>query len=127
MHSFGQLQRASGIASEPEAIAAVPVLVQDAAEAHVGHTCASDPREPPDRSAVPADAEEQMDPAATTLERCAVVRRPDADEPAERTPPSVARSVAVVACAACDEPTHAVANERKLVEGYGPLCDEALE
>ena len=123
----GQWQRRACVATAGEAVAPLPVLVEDVAVAQVGDAGAADLSQARERRAVAADAEQHVDPVAALLERRAVVRRAQADQPAQRAPPTVAGRLGHVAGAARDEAAHAVPDDRQLLDGQRPGRDERLE
>src|SRR4029079_14226627 len=91
LHAVGQRQRVARVGAVREAVATLPVLVQDAAVAHVRDAGAADLAQPRTRSAVRVEAEQSVDPAAAPFERRSVVRRAEADELTKLAAPPVAR------------------------------------
>src|SRR5712671_4558453 len=80
-----------------------------------------------ERRTVPADAEEQMDPASAALQRRSMVRRPEENDLPERAPPAMSGNLAGVAGAARHEPSHAVGEDGQLLDRKRPSRDEILE
>src|SRR5512143_3943588 len=114
----GQPQLAPQIGTGRETAARILVLVQDAAEPHVGHPGGADPAEARERKAVAAHLEQYVHPVASALEWGAVVRRPDADQFSQLAAPGVVLGLARVARAPRDQAAHAVPDDRQLANGH---------
>jgi phosphoglycerol transferase MdoB-like AlkP superfamily enzyme len=125
-HAPRQRHRAWPVGPEGEAIAAMPVLVQEAAVAQVRDSAASYLAETGERGAVRAQAERRVDPAPAALEWRAVVRRPEEHDRCELAQPAMAEPRARFAGAARDEPAHAVSEDRQLLDPARPAADELL-
>ncbi len=95
-HAVGQRQRAAAVGAAREAIAALPVLVEQVAVAQVGDAGAAQLAQARERRRVGRGAEQQVDPVAAALERRAVVRRAEEDEVVEARRPALAGLRAVV-------------------------------
>ena len=125
--AFRQRHGHAEVAAAREAIALVPVLVDQVAEPQIGDARAADLAEASEWRGVRARAEQHVHPVAAALERRAVMRRAEEDELVETPQPRVARQRAVVAGAAGDEPAHAVPDEHELGQRHRPALHQRFE
>src|SRR5208337_600684 len=125
--ALGQGNGAALIGLASEAVVALPVLVQEVSVAQVGDAGAPDLAQPPEGGDVGRLAENDVNPIADPLERRAVMRRPEKDEPVQLLPPDTTCLFRVSAGAARDEPAHAVADGHEFFDFDRPFGDEHLE
>ena len=98
-----------------------------AAVAQIGDACAAGPRQRREWRGVRAQLEHVVEAIAAALERCAVVRGAEREQLPQRTAPAMPLAGAVMDRTACDEPAHAVADQRQLLERYRPVRNQRLQ
>jgi hypothetical protein len=115
------------IAGQLETIATFPVLIDKIAISEVGDARATHPPEPGQRGRVRALFEEQVEFLPAALQRRAMVRRSEKEQFPELPWPSMQGDCAIVARAARDEPTHAVADDAQILQRHRPFRDQILQ
>src|SRR5208282_3698600 len=99
-----------------EAIAALPIFIQQVAVTQIGDAGAANLAEAGQRGSVRARLQDEVYPVPYALQRHSMVRRAEEDESVQPLRPPVARRRAVVAGTTGNQAAQAVAHDGKLFQ-----------